>query len=229
LEERADLGICFDGDGDRVVFVDERADPVPADLITALLGLYFFKHHPNAAQAKVLYVIRSSKCVAEYLHNLCATPVPCPVGHALIKAMLRRERGLYAGELTGHYYFRDFFYCDSALLAVLIMLGILCREKKRLSELAAPLRRYFSTGELSFPVDHVEGIVEKVRQAYHKGTVSELSGLRVDFADWWFVLRPGSTEPKLRLVVEADTETNLERRKRELIDLIHENQGGKAG
>jgi phosphomannomutase len=139
--------------------------------------------------------------------------------------MLRSERGLYAGELTGHYYFRDFFYCDSALLALLIMLGILCREKKRLSELVHPLGRYCSSGELSFIVENAEGIIEKVRQAYHTGSASEISGLRIDFSDWWFVLRAGSTEPKLRLVVEADTEEKLEMRKQELIALILDNQG----
>jgi phosphomannomutase len=230
LEEHADLGVCFDGDGDRIVFIDEGGQAVPADRITALLGLHFFKHHPDKVRghAKVLYDIRSSKSVAEYLRGLGATPLPCPIGHALIKAMLRRERGLYAGELTGHYYFRDFFYCDSALLALLIMLDILCRERKRLSELVGPLERYFSSGELSFTVENAEIIIEKVRQAYQAGTASELSGLRIDFADWWFVLRAGSTEAKLRLVIEADTEDKLETRKQELITLILEKRGENA-
>jgi len=197
LEEHADLGVCFDGDGDRIIFIDETGQPVPADRITALLGLHFFKHHLDKVQghSKVLYDIRTSKSIAEYLRSTGATPLPCPIGHAVIKAMQRREQGLYAGELTGHYYFRDFFYCDSALLALLIMLDILCREKKPLSELVGPLGRYFSSGELSFTVENAEGIIEEVRQAYHRGTVTEISGLRIDFADWWFVLRAGSTEP----------------------------------
>ena len=230
LAEHADLGVCFDGDGDRIIFIDERGQPVAADRITALLGLYFFKHRPEEIQdnLEVLYDIRSSKSIAEYLRSIGATPVPCPVGHAVIKTLLRREQGLYAGELTGHYYFRDFFYCDSALLTLLIMLNVLCREKKRLSELVDPLQRYFSTGELSFTVENAEGIVKKVRQAYSEGTASEISGLRVDFTDWWFVLRAGSTEPKLRLVIEADTKDELERRKAELMHLIREPQGGKG-
>jgi phosphomannomutase len=224
MAEHADLGVCFDGDGDRIIFIDERGQPVAADRITALLGLYFFKHHPEKIRdhTKVLYDIRSSKSVAEHLKSIGATPVPCPVGHAVIKAMLRRDQGLYAGELTGHYYFRDFFYCDSALLALLIMLNILCREKKRMSELVDPLESYFSTGELSFTVQNAGGIINKVREAYSEGTASEMSGLRIDFTDWWFVLRPGSTEPKLRLVIEADTEEKLERRKAELIHLIRD-------
>jgi phosphomannomutase len=230
LEEHADLGVCFDGDGDRIIFIDEKGQPVSADRITALLGLYFFKHHPDKVQehAKVLYDIRSSKSIAEYLYGVGATPVPCPIGHALIKAMLRRERGLYAGELTGHYYFRDFFYCDSALLALLIMLDILCREKKRLSELVGPLQRYYSTGELSFTVENTEGIIKEVRQAYSAGTASENSGLCIDFSDWWFVLRAGSTEPKLRLVIEADTGDKLEKRKAEMINLILKKQRDQA-
>ena len=144
----------------------------------------------------------------------------CPVGHAIIKAMLRRQRGLYAGELTGHYYFKDFFYCDSALIALLIMLSVLSREKKRFSELVRPLQRYFSSGELSFSVESKERFIEKVRQTYRTGRVSELSGLRIDFEDWWFVLRAGSTEPQLRLVIEADSPELLEQRKAELSSLM---------
>ena len=227
MEQHADLGACFDGDGDRIIFVDERAEPVPADLITGLLGLHYFRHDPDEtrAHAGVLYDIRSSKSVASYLRGLGATPVACPVGHAVIKAMLRRLDGLYGGELTGHYYFRDFFYCDSALIALLIVLNVLCREKKRLSELIAAMKKYFSSGELSFTVDNEQKIIEKIRRSYPEGTVSEISGLRVDFDDWWFVLRPGSTEPVLRLVIEADTKEKLETRKRELVTLIRKEQG----
>jgi phosphomannomutase len=225
MSETADLGVCFDGDGDRVVFIDEKGQPVPPDLITALLGLHFFKYHRDELQdpPTVLYDIRCSKSVAEYLRSLGARPLPCPVGHAAIKTMLRRERGLYAGELTGHYYFRDFFYCDSALMALLIVLGILSREKRRLSELVQPLRRYFSSGEISFAVENAKNrkrILEDVRQAYETGTVRDISALRVDFEHWWFVLRSGSTEPRIRLVVEADTEEELNRRKEELITRI---------
>jgi phosphomannomutase len=207
-------------------FIDERGQPVAADRITAPSGLYFFKHHPDKVQehAKVRYDIRSPKSTAEYLHGLGAIPVPCPMGHALIKTMLRPERGLYAGELTGHYYFRDFFYCDSVLLAVLIMLDILCRKKKRLSELVGPPQRYYSTGELGFTMENAEGIIKEVRQASSAGTASEISGLRIDFSDWWFVLRAGSTEPTLRLVIEADTEDKLKRRKAELTNLILKKQ-----
>jgi phosphomannomutase len=225
LEEGADLGICFDGDGDRVIFVDELGRQIPADRITALLALHYFDHNPDQVKGcpKVLYDVRSSKSVPAYLRNLGATPLACPVGHALVKGLLRREQGLYAGELTGHYYFRDFFYCDSALLAVLIMLNILSRETKPLSELVGPLQRYFSSGELSFTVGDAGGIIERIRGAYPGGIASEISGLRLDFPDWWFILRAGTTEPKLRLVIEADSEYALRIRRRELVALIREN------
>jgi phosphomannomutase len=229
LAEEADLGICFDGDGDRVVFVDETGAYIPGDLITGLLGLHFFRHSlPAGAQTpKVLCDVRSSRSVPDYLRALGAQPLSCPVGHALIKSMLRRSQGLYAGELTGHYYFRDFFYCDSALIAILLMLGIVSRERKNLSELVRPLKRYFSSGELSFTAANKERITNNVRQAYKSGRLTEISGLRFDFEDWWFILRTGSTEPLLRLVVEADTPNNLSRRKAELIDLILEGGGAK--
>jgi phosphomannomutase len=222
LTEKADLGVCFDGDGDRIVFIDENGEPISSDYITGLLGLHFLKHRVNGTSdaPKILFDIRSSRSVAEYISDLGALPVVCPVGHAVIKAMLRRERGLYAGELTGHYYFKDFFYCDSALIALLIMLSVLSREKKCLSELVRPLQRYFSSGELSFNVESKERFIEKVRQTYRAGRISELSGLRIDFEDWWFVLRAGSTEPQLRLVIEADNPDLLEQRKTELRSLI---------
>jgi phosphomannomutase len=226
LKEKADLGVCFDGDGDRIVFIDENGEPVSADFITGLLGLHWLKQRSNmeADPPKVLYDVRSSKSVAEYISGLGALPIPCPVGHAEIKAMLRRERGLYAGELTGHYYFRDFFCCDSALITLLIMLSVLSREKKKLSELVRPLRRYFSSGELSFIVENKEKVIEKIRHSYRTGVLTDISGLRIDFEDWWFVLRAGSTEPRLRLVVEADTAELLVQRKADLISLISKEQ-----
>jgi phosphomannomutase len=229
MAEQADLGICFDGDGDRVVFIDETGAYIPGDLITVLLGLHFFRHGcpADVPIPKVLCDVRSSRSVHEYLSALGAQPQSCPVGHALIKSMLRRTRGLYAGELTGHYYFRDFFYCDSALIAVLLMLGIVSREGEKLSELVQPLKRYYCSGELSFTAAQKERIIEKVRRAYRTGRLTEISGLRFDFEDWWFIIRAGSTEPLLRLVVEADTPDNLSRRRAELVDLIVDSGGAK--
>jgi len=229
LAEQADLGICFDGDGDRVVFIDETGAHIPGDLITGLLGLHFFRHGcpADVSTPKVLCDVRSSRSVHEYLRALGAQTQSCPVGHALIKSMLRRTKGPYAGELTGHYYFRDFFCCDSALIAVMLMLGILSSEGKKLSELVQPLKRYYSSGELSFTAAQKERIIEKVRRAYRTGRLTEISGLRFDFEDWWFILRAGSTEPLLRLVVEADTPDNLSRRRAELVDLIIDSGGAK--
>jgi len=229
MAKQADLGICFDGDGDRVVFIDETGAYIPGDLITGLLGLHFFRHGcpADVPIPKVLCDVRSSRSVHEYLSALGAQPQSCPVGHALIKSMLRRTRGLYAGELTGHYYFRDFFYCDSALIAVLLMLGIVSREGEKLSELVQPLKRYYCSGELSFTAAQKERIIEKVRRAYGSGRLTEISGLRFDFEDWWFIIRAGSTEPLLRLFVEADTPDNLSRRRAELVDLIVDSGGVK--
>lgn len=219
LREKADVGVCFDGDGDRVMFVDEQGRFVPPDLVIALLGLAFYRHRPNAGDyrgAVVSYDVRSSRSVVERLRELGAEPVMCQVGHSFAKKLLRERDGLFGGELAGHYYFREHFYCDSGLMAALLVLGILAREKRPLSELIAGIRRYHSSGEINFRVRDKDRIIEETRAAYRGGALSELDGIRVDYPTWWFNLRKSNTEPLLRLVVEASTPQELEQRTAEL-------------
>jgi len=219
----ADLGICFDGDADRVMFVDETGRFISPDLFIALLGDYYFRHHPDrlAGGSKVVtYDIRTSRCVVEHLQELGADPRICRVGHTHAIKLLRETRGIVGGELAGHYYFREFYFCDSGLLAALIVLDVLARSGKRLSELLAGIRKYSFSGEINFTVPNGPQIVEKVREDYRNGKLTDIDGIRLDFPTWWFNLRVSNTEPLLRLAVETVSEQDLEPRKNELIEKI---------
>jgi phosphomannomutase len=223
VREKADVGVCFDGDADRVMFVDEAGRFVPPDLVIALLGLAFYRHRPNAAEyrgAVVSYDVRSSRSVPEFLSALGAQPVMCPVGHSHAKRLLRERNGLFGGELAGHYYFREHYFCDSALMAALHVLAIRSRERRALSELIGPLRRYHSSGELNFRVREADRIIAAARDAHRDGSLSELDGIRIDYPSWWFNLRKSNTEPLLRLIVEATSAPELEGRTGELKSLF---------
>jgi phosphomannomutase len=168
----------------------------------------------------VSYDVRSSRSVAEYLRELGAEPVMCQVGHSFAKKLLRERSGLFGGELAGHYYFREHYFCDSALMAALLVLGILAREGRPLSELIAGIRRYHSSGELNFHVEDKDRIIAGTRAAYRDGILNELDGIRVDYPSWWFNVRKSNTEPLLRLVLEAGSARELERRTAELTALF---------
>ncbi|NOY09295.1 MAG: phosphomannomutase/phosphoglucomutase [Spirochaetes bacterium] len=218
LEEKADLGICFDGDADRVMFINEKGHFISPDLITALLGLHFFVHYPDkpGRDKTVLYDVRSSRSVVEFITKLGGNPVICKVGHSHAKKLLRETNGIYGGELAGHYYFRENYYCDSGMISALTVLSILSMEKRPISGLIAEISHYFYSGELNFEVKDKSSVMEKILSEYGNGRVNTLDGIRIDFPDWWFNLRPSNTEPYLRLVVEADSKTELDKRVKEL-------------
>ncbi len=217
LREKADLGICFDGDADRVMFVDQNGRFISPDLIIGLLGLAFFRYRREDYRGEVVsYDVRTSRGVVEFLEELGAEPVMCPVGHSFAKRLLRERDGLYGGELAGHYYFREHFYCDSALMAALLVLCILTHEGRPMSELIDGIRRYHSSGEINFRVADKDRIIARVREGYRDGRLNELDGIRVDYPSWWFNLRKSNTEPLLRLVVEAGSEQELGERCGEL-------------
>jgi phosphomannomutase len=144
----------------------------------------------------------------------------CPVGHSFAKRLLRERDGLYGGELAGHYYFREHFYCDSALMAALLVLCILTHEGRPLSGLITGIRRYHSSGEINFRVADKDRIIARVRERYRDGQLNELDGIRVDYPSWWFNLRKSNTEPLLRLVVEAQSAQELGERREELQSLF---------
>ncbi|MCX7934695.1 MAG: phosphomannomutase/phosphoglucomutase [Planctomycetota bacterium] len=202
-EKSADLGVAFDGDGDRCCFVDETGEPVPADFITALLAREVLSREPGAT---VLYDLRSSWVCKEEIERLGGCALMSRVGHSYIKEMMRKHRAAFAGELSGHFYFRDLHYTDNAEMAMLMVLAVLSREKKRLSELVAPLRRYFATGEINFTVADKDKSLAAVEAALAAGgEVIRLDGLSLVHRDWWCNVRPSNTEPVLRLNLEART------------------------
>jgi phosphomannomutase len=201
-ETGADLGVAFDGDADRCAFVDEKGEAVPCDLMTAVIAKDIIRREPGAI---ILYDCRSSRAVREEIEAAGGRAFPERVGHAFMKATLREKDGAFAGELSGHYYFRDNFYCDSADIAFLRMLNVLSASKAPLSEIVRPLRRYFNTGEVNFRVEDKDAKIEKLAGVFSDGRISHLDGITVEYPDWWFNVRKSNTEPLLRLVLEGST------------------------
>jgi len=207
-EVGADLGISCDGDFDRAAFIDEKGEPVGSDLTTALIAGELLEREPGK---HVTYDLRSSRAVAEWIREHGGVPVRERVGHSFIKATMRGNHGIFGGELAGHYYFRDNFYADCAILAVVEVLNLLWHSGKKMSELVAPLLRYAKSPETNFEVEDKAGKMRQLAAAYPEGEVDWLDGITVQFPDWWFNVRPSNTEPLLRLVVEARTQADLDR------------------
>ena len=211
----ADLGVIYDGDADRVMFVDEKARFVAPDLMIALLSKYFIGER-GAEHPRVLQEIRTSKAVSEYL-----TPLGCDVhtwrvGRAFAAPKLREIDGLWGGELAGHYYFKDFFYSDSGLLASILVLRIVAqlkREGRTLSEAIDELTTYKNSGEINFRLEDKKGAMDAVRDLFLSQETPtaqmDFDGYRVEFKDWWFNIRPSNTEPYLRFICEATTDELL--------------------
>ena len=199
----AALGACFDADADRVVFVDETGETIPSDLVTALLVPGFLKKEPGAA---IVYDLRSSWALKETILACGGVPRREKVGHSFMKAALRETHAPFGGELSGHTYYRDNYYCDSAVITLLLVLALVSEHPDEpLSELVQPLRRYATTGEVNFEVEDKTAMIQRLAQTFSDGTVDFLDGVTVEFADWWFNCRPSNTEPLLRLTLEAKT------------------------
>ena len=217
VEVGAHAGVAFDGDADRVAFVDERGQAIPCDLITALIAREILQVSPGAP---ILYDLRSSWAVREEIQALGGVPVITRVGHSYIKQTMREKDAAFGGELSGHYYFRDFFYADSGALALLKVLSLLSRERRPFRELIAPLRRDFGSTEINSEVEDKDGKIAELEHVYGCGRASRLDGLSVEFEDWWFNVRPSNTEPVLRLVVEATTRERMEAMRDQLLARI---------
>jgi phosphomannomutase len=219
LEEGADLGVAFDGDADRCFFVDDRGEFVPGDFATALLAESVLAKEPGA---KVIYDVRASWAVPETIEAAGGVPLINRVGHAYIKHRMRKDDAAFAGEVSGHYYFRGFSQADSGVVPFLLMLELISRKGRKLSEILEPFRaRYFITGELNTPVGDVALKLQELKERYAaEGTVSHLDGISVDGGDWHFNVRPSNTEPLLRLNLEARSQELMERKRDEVLDLI---------
>ena len=215
IAHKCDVGVIYDGDADRVMFIDETGSFIAPDLIIALLGEYFIKE--KGEKGIVLEDIRSSKSVAEYLEPLGATVAMWRVGRAYAAPKLRELGGIWGGEVAGHYYFRDFFYSDSGLLAGIMVLNIVAKLKRegiRFSGKIAQIRHYENSGEINFRVEDKKAAMDAVKDYFMAGEPStafyDFDGYRVEFKDWWFNVRPSNTEPYLRFLCEAATRSMLD-------------------
>ncbi len=217
LEHGCDLGIAFDGDADRACFCDEKGVILGNDLATALLANELVPPEPGC---RVVYDLRSSRVVPQTIRALGGEPVRERVGHAFMKATLRRHAGPYGGELSGHFYFRDLWYTDSAVYAAGLVLAQLSRTDAPLSQIVAPLRRYPTTGELNFHVEDKDGLIEAVAAAFPDARQDRLDGITVEYPTWWCNVRKSNTEPLLRLVLEADDTATFETARGQLLGLL---------
>lgn len=218
-ENTDSVGIAFDGDGDRVAFLDEDGNLVRGDLLTALIASHLLDEH---GPGTIIYDLRSSRVVAEVIRAHGGKPVKTRVGHSFIKALMRKEKALFAGELSFHFYFSDFFYCESGILAMLMVIKLLADSGKSLKSLIAPLRKYAHSGEINFRVTDQQAAIDAVAARFSDGEISDLDGLSIDYPDWWFNLRPSNTEPLLRLNAEADSPGLLEKKLREIEAVLDE-------
>ncbi len=218
-ETRADIGIALDGDADRIGLVDEKGDVVSASEIIAMLAHVLLPGHTGEIAT---YNVSCGRAAPEEIKASGGVPLMTPTGHALIKHILREKDALFGGELSGHFYFRDFGGVENTDYAMLLVLQLLSRQEKTLSELVAPFRRYAHSGEMNFKVDDAKAKMTAIREEYapEAVTITEIDGLRLDFSDWWCSIRASNTEPLLRLNVEASTAGLMEQKKQELVSLI---------
>jgi phosphomannomutase len=219
VSEGADLGIAWDGDTDRCFFIDDTGAFVPGDFVTGLLARRVLCDRPGGV---VYYDLRASRFVRDAIEGAGGVARMSRVGHAFIKASMREDEAVFAGEVSGHYYFgRDDLYADNGWIPALMMLELLSEEGKILSEVLAPIRAsYHLSGEINSTVADKDAVVRGLEERYGSGRVSKLDGLSVEFDDWWFNVRPSNTEPLLRLNLEARSRALMEKRRDEVLGAI---------
>ncbi len=219
LEERADFGAAFDGDADRCFFVDDEGEFVPGDFVTALLAESVLEKEPGA---RIIYDVRASWAVPDTIERAGGIPLINRVGHAFIKHRMREEGAAFGGEVSGHYYFRDFSQADSGAIPFLLMLELVSKRGERLSEILRPFReRYFLTGEINLPVGDVERELRRLEERFGpEGEVSHLDGISIEGPDWHLNVRPSNTEPLLRLNLEARSRELMERKRDEVLTFL---------
>jgi phosphomannomutase len=217
--EAADFGVAFDGDADRCFFVDDGGEFVPGDFVTALFAESILEKEPGA---KIIYDVRASWAVPDTIERAGGIPLINRVGHAYIKLRMREEGAVFGGEVSGHYYFRDFYQADSGVIPLLLMLELVSRRGKKLSEILRPFKeRYFITGELNTPVPDVDLKLKELQERFaSEGEVSHLDGISIEAEDWHFNVRPSNTEPLLRLNLEARSKERMEQKRDEVLEVI---------
>jgi len=223
-DENADLGVAYDGDADRCFFVDDTGEFVPGDFVTALLAEAVLAKEREAG-APVIYDVRASRAVPETIERAGGVPLVNRVGHAFIKHRMRKEDAVFAGEVSAHYYFRDFSQADTGVVPFLLMLELLSTRGRKLSELLVPFReQFFLTGEINTPVADVAVKLQELKERYSAegGRITHLDGISVDFDDWHFNVRPSNTEPLVRLNLEALSHELMEQKRDEVLELLRD-------
>jgi len=218
LELKSDAGFAFDGDADRLLLVDEKGERVGGDTTTAVIARKILANHKGE---KILFDLRSSKCVPEIIKNDNGVPVISRVGHSFIKQRMRDENIIFAGELSGHYYFRDNFYCDSAAIALMFILSLLAKIRKPVSEIIKGINKYYQSGEINKEVHDTRAVLKRVEEHYSDAKISRIDGVTVEYPEWWFNLRESNTEPVIRLNLEADTKGLMNKKLKEVLGLIY--------
>ncbi|MHB8510901.1 MAG: phosphomannomutase/phosphoglucomutase [Actinomycetota bacterium] len=217
LEHGAVVGLAFDGDADRCFIVDEKAEPVSGSLTAALVARSILQKHPGET---IIHNIICSRVVPETIREYGGTPVRTRVGHSFIKRVMADTNAIFGGEHSGHYYFREFWRADSGLVAALHVLEAIGEGHAPLSEVLAPFKRYWNSGEVNISVDDPRGAIDRVAQAFPADRRDWSDGLTVEFDDWWFNLRPSNTEPLIRLNVEARNTSDGEARRDEILQMV---------
>jgi len=215
--DKCDFGICFDGDADRLMMVDEKAGTISCDLMTALMAPYFLKVNPGAT---VVYDLRSSWVVVEEIIRNGGTPRRERVGHSFMKKAMRDARAVFGGELSGRFYYRDNYCADSAAITLAHVLNIVSEADVPISGLIEPLRRYHHSGEINFWVQDKQAKMDELERKYSTGKIDNLDGVTVQYKSWWFNCRPSYTEPVLRLNIEAKSEELLDEKLDEIRQLL---------
>jgi phosphomannomutase len=214
-----DLGVAFDGDADRMFLVDEKAGLIDGSTVTALVALNTLKKHPGA---KILYNLICSRSVPELIAKAGGTPIRSKVGHSIIKAIMREQDIIFGGEHSGHFYFRDNWYADSGMIAMLQCLELFSEANKPVSEVIAPIDTRYRSGEINSTVRDIPSKLREIEERYKDAQIDHLDGITISYPDWWMNVRPSNTEPLLRLNVEGDTRALMEKHRDEALALIRE-------
>ena len=221
IKQKADIGIAWDGDADRCFFIDGSGEFISGDFVTALLAEAFLLKYPGST---IVYDLRASHAVKDMVTQYGGRALMNRVGHAFIKQRMRDEDAVFGGEVTGHYYFRDFYYADNGLIPALLMLELMSKKGKSLHELLRPFReRYFISGEINTKLASMQDVPKKlaaIEARYADATIARMDGVSVDYPDWHFNVRPSNTEPLLRLNLEAASPEMMERKRDEVLELI---------
>jgi phosphomannomutase len=219
VEEHCDMGVAFDGDADRMFLVSEKGELLGGDMVTALVSESMLRKHPGAT---ILYNLINSRSVPEVIERNGGRGIRTRVGHSFIKAQMRENDAIFGGEHSGHFYFRDNWYADSGLIALMVVLEVISEEGKPVSEVIKSLCSRARSGEINTHVANIPAKLAELKQRFSDGQQDELDGITVSYPHWWFNVRPSNTEPLLRLNVEADSRELMEQKRDEVLGVIRE-------